>query len=69
MMAQQKVNVEKAREIGVTILQSTVGLQNSSHSPKQIRQSHWAAVNCEDNKLCDSVNVHPQLLFHRLIGA
>ncbi len=67
--AQASVNVDKAKEVGLTILESMRGHLADSYSFTKSNQAVTLVMKCSV-RICDEqVQVDPQLLFQRLITA
>ena len=66
MTAQERFNVEKAREIGVKIVESIAGKSTDKFTFRKANQAvtlgSWSTVKIKG----DHVNIDPQLLFQRL---
>ena len=67
MIAQQKVNVEKAGEIGVKILQFMVGTSTKEFTFRKAYQAVTLGSQSSVKNKGDPVHVDPQLLFIRLV--
>ena len=67
MIAQQRVNLEKAREIGVKILQSMVGTSRKEFTFRKANQAVTLGSRSIVKIKGEHANVDPQLLFQRLI--
>ena len=66
MTAQERFNVQKAREIGVKIIESIAGKSTDKFTFRKANQAatlgSWLTVKIK----CEHVNIDPQLRFQRL---
>ncbi len=67
MIAQQRVNVEKARDIGVKILQSMAGTSTKEFTFRKANQAVTFGSRSTVKVEGEPVNVDPQLLFQQHI--
>ena len=67
MTAQERVNVEKAREIGVKIVESMAGKSTDEFTFRKAHQSVTLGSRAIVKIKVEHVNVDPQLLFQRLL--
>ena len=67
MTAQERVNVEKAREIGVKIVKSMAGKSTDEFTFRKANQAVALGSRPTVNSKGEHVNIDPQLLFQRLL--
>ena len=67
MTAQERVNVEKAREIGVNIVESMAGKSTDEFRFRKSNQAVTLGLRSTVKIKGEHVNIDPQLLFQRLL--
>ena len=67
MTAQERVNVEKTREIGVKIVESMAGKSTDEFTSRKANQAVTLGSRSTVKIKGEHVNIDPQLLFQRLL--